>query len=226
MANFGGMKKLSDECEEQNSAKKMKIEKKLARSEGRLFHEKIVFLNKSTTKYAAIGVHPTTFKPLMRICDRSTGSFFAVKNDEYCEFIHRIERLLTDEPSGILSTSSNIRIEVLSENVWKFDSDEGNGAAVHRITLENLLQLEGCIYTELEQREHWGLECQKVIEKLRFETVDLTEREIMVYLNTRRLDAVFCSITYQVVFDLMCNRSYLLSLEEFNEGFYKRRITL
>lgn len=76
-----------------------------------MFNEKIVFLNKSTTKYAIFGTHSTTFKSTMRICDRSTGAYFSIDFDQYDIFLKQVKNLLNE----------NFKIE-LDHEVSGFDA--------------------------------------------------------------------------------------------------------
>lgn len=51
---------------------------KMWTNEGRMFDERIIYLNKSTSKFVIIGVDIITFEPTMKICDRATGLFFTI----------------------------------------------------------------------------------------------------------------------------------------------------
>lgn len=232
MDNKLGMLKLREKCtsndwlfEDEKVAEplaKLKTENKLVRNEGRMFYEKMVFLSKSMSKYAVVGVHPLTFKPHMKICDRSTGTFFPVTMAEFVNFIQRVKCLLNNEVFEDVIKVFDVNIIPLSENVWKFESIEGNGVAMHRICLEKLLRVEPCIFYEMTQRLYFGESCKDVVEKIRYETVDFDERKILEHLNKVRENAVFISVRYHVVFDLICNHDYFLTLEEYNEGFFRR----
>lgn len=202
--------------------KRLKSGSKLVRNEGRMFNEKIVFLNKSTTKYAVIGIHPLTFKPHMKICDRRSGSFFPVTMDEFAIFIHRAKCMLNHMVIETPPKVYEIYTQPHAKNVWKFHSVDGNSATLHRISLGNLVQVEDCIFRELKQRLFAGTAYKDMMKSFRFNTVDFDERKILEHLNTVREQADFTSVEYQLAFDLICNRDYWLTLEEYNEGFFRR----
>lgn len=49
----------------------------------------------STTKFVIIGVHPITFQPTIKFCDRTNGSFAAVSTlDSFMIFVTIIEHIL------------------------------------------------------------------------------------------------------------------------------------
>ncbi len=56
-----------------DGAKKRKLQLGLWTCEGRMFYEKVIFLNKSTTKFVIVGIDPVAFSPKMKFCDRATG---------------------------------------------------------------------------------------------------------------------------------------------------------
>lgn len=229
------MKKNEDNLERNDSIYKPftngvnKRSEKLTRSEGRMFLEKTVQLNKSTTKYAIIGIHPISFQSVMKICDRSSGSFFSITSDQYIDFIRRIKAVLDENFIVDIYEDSEDRpltITPLSQNVWRIETDEGTGAALHRITLENLIRFDTYILNDLIQRKRWGRESEEVFEAMHFDTADFTEREILAYLDTASKKMEYGSLRHQLAVDLIINREYLLTLHKYNEGFFNRKIPL
>lgn len=65
--------------------------RKLWAHEGRLFDEKFIYLNRSTTKYVTVGLEPEFYEPRIRICDRLSGNHITLKIESMVNFY----RLLT-----------------------------------------------------------------------------------------------------------------------------------
>lgn len=254
MADIEGMRKLLLKCEENLRAKGWydvpslkkrkpsednlerndtyykvkKTESKLVRNEGRLFLERTVYLNKSTTKYAIIGVHPITFRSIMKICDRSSGSYFDVTSGQYLYFMRRVKTLLdenfeVDNPVFVDDSRDHVfAFTPLSQDVWRIESEDGPGAALHRISLENLIRFDAYVMADLVQRETWAIDCEKEMEEIRFATVDFAESKILEYIDTISKKSEYGSLNHQLALDLIINREYLLTLQEYNDGFFRR----
>lgn len=202
----------------------------LRTSEGRMFNEKFIFLNKSTSKFVIIGIHPVTFQACLKICDRASGSFVSMTLDNFVQFVRYI-RVLLDDPFADENFDNEdedrilklFSVESLSKDVWKIAPVDGFGIAVHRLTLENLLESESCIYGEMFRRL-CGEDYKKAMDKLRFETVDYSEKAILEQLQKMRIGNEHSSIEYQLAFDLICHHDFFITLQEYNEGFFRRVI--
>lgn len=223
-------KQFSDDATKTSTpVKKVNNGNKLTRNEGRMFNERIIFLNKSTTKYAVIGVDPLTFTPNIKICDRSSGSYLPITHDELPKFFHLVKVLLhedndDEEEEEDLGKPSSISIIPLSKNVWKFESIAGNGVAVHTTTLEKLLRIKKIINNEVRERISNGTRYREVMDTFRRRTVEIDERGILAFLRERYDDTY--SLDSDVADDLLCNHDYLITLQNYNEGFFRRKIIL
>lgn len=222
---------------EEPPAKKPKIETRMWTSEGRMFQEKVFYLNKSTTKYAIVGVHPTELRPKMKICDRASGAHILINMFEFVYFIRHIKCAMNPDPEddGTDDTGeSGVSIQPVSKNVWKITTNSnGFGLAMHRISLEKLLEIEGWIFNEMKERLR-GDDYADALEAIRKATTGFNEGQILDFLNGVKLKGIRESmksilprqdnyeLCYDIACDLMCNREYFLTLAEYDEGFFRR----
>lgn len=194
--------------------------------EGRMFNEKIVFLNKSATKFVIIGIHPLTFEPTIRICDRTTGAFINITTLERITlFFHIVADLLNEKiilPDA--QKMAGVKIRATSDSVWEISSGEYFGLSLHEINLYNLKIFQQCIFGEVLRRRN-GEEFKKVIATLREDIVsqDLKGRHIMDLINNVKSKSIYGNDTvkYNVTFDLICSQEFLKTVPEY-AAFYKQ----
>lgn len=186
-----------------------------------MFGEKIIFLNKSTTKFIIIGIDPTTFQTTMRICDRMTGSFITLATRERVfAFMSIVEALVNDEKiSTDDAEKSGVKVNALSDTVWKITGEfDYLGVSLHKISLVNLLNIKPCIQHELLRRIYSGA-YKKYVDKLREDVASLklygrlTWDHLHNLLQTSR--GVGDEVKYIVVFDLISCRDYFKAIPEY-----------
>jgi len=197
--------------------------------EPRMFNEKIIYLQKTTTKYVIVGLDMESFEPIVRICDRSSGDFVSIKlNDDYDDFARNVHMVVkgTYELDGhcIKGAAENcgIKFELLGNNVWRLNSvAESTSIVAHKSTLKNFLRLYHIILRILMTLDAEGY--QKYINQLRDATEDMNEAEISAYLDKKIAKCIIRSTEYAVLLDVICNRDSLLDYKEYNEEFYNRK---
>lgn len=85
------MAKFGENSEEMDKTKRQAT--KLWTHEGRLFNERIIYLNKSTSKHIIMGIDFNTFKAVMLLCDRVSGFHVPVLYDEVYAFFTNAEEI-------------------------------------------------------------------------------------------------------------------------------------
>lgn len=210
--------------DEEPPKKKKKIQSGLWTCEGRMFHEKIIFLNKSTTKFVIVGIHPISFKPMMKICDRATGTYFSIGMEQFVFFFRHITSLIDEDFPFGSDEDSGIEVIPISMNVWKIRTPTELGIVVHKTSLEKLIEIQDCIFSELNQRLSCLEEYKNTIDEIRDATTEFSEREILKYLHEIRMNENVGSLKYQVALDLVFSRDYLLTLPEYYNNFYRRNV--
>lgn len=188
--------------------KKRKVAGSLWTHEARMFAEKTIYLNKSTTKYAIIGNDSLTFEATMKICDRTTGSHITIPTvEKITYFMQRVQQLLKPSaPSSKVEGDSGIMIIQLPGDQWKFIQQDDNCAV---------------------QREIWSRQYPRMLEAIKYDMDDEMmhmNREEILHKN---IDLVNDSqevndekkIKYHICFGILGNRSYFQTLKEY-EAFY------
>lgn len=201
--------------------------------ETRMFAEKIIYLNKSTTKYVIIGNDPQTFEVTMKICDRVTGSHITISTmNRIYFFMDHIKFLVTGsgEIVGDIKTISS----KYSKDQWKFSQQEGFGVIVmHKISLEIFHRSRFCIEHTLMKRADWATKFAAMLQSVKDELKRFSARdqkpamEEIVYKGFSKRDGDLSHeaaeerlIKYHIAFGLIVNQSYFETLKEY-EPIYK-----
>lgn len=213
------LKTPSDMGDGSSIEKKKKTLHGLWTCEERMFYEKIIFLNKSTTKYVIVGMHPITFNPMMKFCDRATGAYFSIDMEKNVFFFRHISSLLDNNFAVDKHEDSGIISEELRPNIWKIKTPNEIGVVIHRVSLEKIIELQDCIFGELNHRLLCMDEYKNTIEKWRADHTDFSERGVLAYLHEIRMGETVGTIKYQAALDLVFNREYLLTLPEYYDFF-------
>lgn len=222
------------------SAKKWK--QGMRTREMRMFRERIIFLNKSTTKFVIIGIDPITFEPSIKICDRESGDFvfmdmlklqylLGLYSQHNMSMIAKsfggtmhIDNPVLDDFAFELCTESRI------SNVWKIKvkGHDGrlNSLYIHSTSLDKLSEVFGCIKDEMTNRETNGLQFKVPFEKLQNETDGKNETQIVNHLHQVLRTMAPDTTDYQLSFDLICHRESLVDLKKYNENFFRRVLVI
>lgn len=180
--------------------------------EKRMFAERTIHLNKSTTKYLIIGNDFTTFEPTMKICDRTTGSHVTISTTEkinnFCKIVRHI--VYGDEDESI-DGDAGVLVEPVSPELYK-------------ISLQQFTSNDICIIREVKLREEWSSKYPKIIEIIRADvtsTPQMSQEEKLyaIYQYMSRVEEDEQALTTEIAFGIIINRSYLQGLEAY-AAFY------
>lgn len=195
-----------------------------------MFNERMIYLNKSTTKFAVVGIHPVKFTPGVNICDRASGNHFGLSSEEYASFMSKIQSR-GDKKSAdeyIEDTTPGIQVERYSKDTWKITVVEGafrNTMVIHNSTLDKMTAVDTCIREEMVRRMRQGEDYRSVMAKIRADTVDMDAKQITDFLFNIRPKSLISSKSttqQQLALDLIFHREYFITLPEYDEGFYRR----
>jgi len=90
---------------------------------------------------------------------------------------------------------------------------------IQKISLLTFERLAIIIHSELRERCN-GYKDE--IEKLHALTDGMNDIEILNFLEQHRHEINKGSLRYKLIIDLICNKDYLITLQEYNEGFFNR----
>jgi hypothetical protein len=184
---------------------------KLWRSEGRLFNECFIYLNKSTTKYLIIGTDPVTFGTLIYFCDRSTGNYVTIKKDEFDAFTQHVKNILYDGPKHDTIQVCDANFTHFSENIWKLQNKNKPGSIlVHKKTFENFMRIEHLILREVISRD--GGTVDRMITTMTVETECMSKNEFWNYIHEEWAESTYGSQKYQILSDLICKSDSFITL--------------
>lgn len=185
---------------------------KLWTREERMFDEKFFFLNKSTTKYVITGLDARFFEPVVKICDRVTGSHITIKKQDFVAFTQIISSILNGTyklERGFIEESTQlygIKVYSVTNDIWKFIQADKNYASVliHKSSLKVFSQVQQLILDRTMSADTTGY--LSFIKQLRIITDTLEDPSTITEFLYERL-ATFTPgcIEYQVLFDLICN---------------------
>lgn len=198
---------------------------KLWTKEGRMFSERIIYLNKSTTKYVIIGVDPVSFVPTMTISDRCTGCHISITLNQFTSFTRAVSEVLNTPMIGDDVDHGHpacyIDFVLVGEGIWKLSSSYNrvNSILIQKISLLNFERIAYIIREELRLRDGGYKEEMDRIHK---ETENMNEIEILHFLEGQLREVRSSSLRYNLLIDLICNKDYLITLSEYNEGFFNR----
>ncbi len=208
-----------------SEADKMRCEGKRGSSlwthEARMFNERTVYLNKSTTKYIIIGVHAKTFEPTIKICDRATGAYVTVSSLERIgKFRELVQKLVNGEQSfNAEARGAEVQVEVLSTVLWRITSGP-IGLTMHKVSLDNFLLFSDCIFTELNMRMD-GAKYHSFISELCDEIVKnhMTVNDVWKHLHgviNDNMAADGDKFRFSIAKDLVLNRGYFMIMDEYS----------
>lgn len=188
--------------------------------EGRMFNEKVVYLNKSTTKYVIIGIHPINFEPTIMICDRVTGAYLCISSlERITNFKNLVRKLVaSDDTYEIEAKAAGVRVDAIpSACLWRLTSGYV-GLSMHRVSLDNFLLVADCILQEVHTRcngerykEFIGSLQQYIAER------NMTPKQKWDYLNELQVIALNTESKhdYRVLSDLIFNRAQFMCMDEY-----------
>jgi len=187
--------------------------------EVRMFNEKFVFLNKSTTKYIIIGNDPIDFDVVVRICDRVTGTHVSMDAATFSHFLSH----LTAAHDGTYSLDSLLRgvdIKVIRDMFWVKTAKDS--IPLHSITVENLIRIPRELIHEIKLHEDCRSEYRGFFEKYRASTAGLDPSETTAFLRhlLSQLNRYSDRDEHTFLFDLIVNRDYLYTLEKYKINFF------
>lgn len=201
---------------------------KMWTKEGRMFDEKVIYLNKSTTKFVIIGVDPITFDPTMKICDRTTGLNFSITLNRFNDFTRCVAKALgtnyTVRNENYDDDDCGFTFTQLVDGLWKIVSNVPlplSSMVIQRVSLENYINIEHLIQKELTRRVGGYVE---FVQWIGDRTENMNEKDILSFLNQYILECHDDTFRYRIVMDLICNKDYLLTLPSYNAGFFRRKI--
>lgn len=208
-------------------SKKFKAENhhKLWTHEVRMINEKLIYLNKSTTKYVIIGNDSTTFEPIIKICDRTNGAHITLSDKQADYFIKIVNKLISnDEYDAELENGSGVEITELYPSIWKFKEKNGFGTIVlQKISLQNLSYCSECILKEMCARLTDRDAYRSSLMEMRREVADLDKtakkRALLCFIFVIGKERENKKIKHHLATSIMCNRPYLETLEEYKD-FY------
>lgn len=217
----------------ESPSKKFKAESqhKLWTHEARMINEKIIYLNKSTTKYVIMGNDCTTFEATMKICDRTNGSHITLTASQETYFQKIVDKLISNhEYDADLESCSGVEITKLRDGIWKFKEKIGFGSIVlQKISLENFLYSGQCIANYMFNRYVACDAYKKSLMEMRSAVVHLDgpakKRRIQQFIDTGNVSLENGKedenkrIKHFLANSIICSRPYLQTLEEYRD-FY------
>lgn len=207
----------ADTCSEQpvNPRKHRKLG--LWTHEGRLFNEKIVFLNKSTTKYVIIGIDPVDFSSVARICDRVTGTHVSMRGDVFGDFLSELDARY-DGSYALDRLYTGPSIKVINDLFWI--SNDNSSVALHKISVGNLVEISHLLYKEVRRRDKCNQTYKDIVDKYRDATARMNPAETTEFL---RKSIKICNFNdeYDVLFSILTNIDYLDTLDYYKENFFR-----
>lgn len=200
--------------------------------EERLFGEKTFYLNKSTSKYVNIGLHPESLEPRIRICDRVSGSHISIKRENLDEFVRIITSILDYsykldqgfiEGSGLLC---GIKFYAMGNRIWKLTQVGLDFASVliHQSSFKTYLRIARLISLNIDWYD--TATYNRYIEELRTAIGELGPEEIIQYLYDQLPKFTSGDVEFQVLADLISNQESYMDLKKFNVEFYNRNTFL
>lgn len=203
-----------------SSPKIMKIEENWYKN-CKLIKEKYIYLNKSSTKYIAYGIHPQSFEKVLILVDRATGNCIVLP----VSHLDSIESAFKDiiygngEKANHFSEPSGISITPVNQDIWKFNSSSTHQFVfIHKTSLQKFSRLYNIIDFELSVLDAKAY--FNKFEDLKTETEGMDESKILSYLENQIKSPD--NIKRDIALYLVCNHDHLINFNIYNESFYRR----
>lgn len=200
--------------------------------EGRLFNERIIYLNKSTTKYLIIGIDPVEFEVVVRICCRTTGNHVTIPGGRFFIFVLKANDPTAELPGLELDC---VNIKVINDLFWISETPkEGEhptfvkSIALHPISIDKLLRIQNAIKSLIASHDCIALNYKRIVDSFRSKTAAKDDAGTMKFLygqlGMRGMYGVSTdSDTYNVALDMICNQDYFETLDLY-KGFYNEHL--
>lgn len=201
---------------------------KLWTNEERMFCEKLFYLNKSTTKHLIAGYDALNFEPLVRICDRVTGSYITLRKEHFTDFIGLIDSILNNTyivERGIVrrpGDASGINVKIMGRKTWKLSQVDLPHAViiVHENSLKVVLRIARLVMDHLSRHDAQSFD--SFIRGVTLDTPDLPLDELVERLYSRLETYHPDSTEHTIISDLICNIESYSKLSKFGDAFYCR----
>lgn len=210
-------------------SKMARIGGKLWTNEDRFFMEKVFYLNKSTTKYLIVGNDANTYEPTVRICDRATGTYITIKKENFADFMHIVDLVLTHQymlDNGVLRISadlSGIKFSHVTPGIWQLSQVDlpHSSISIHETSFVTLVRIARLINARLLSNVESEV-CTEVIENVTRDTFGMDQNEIIEELYSELNKYSPTCYEHQILSDLIVNVESYTRLGKFAEGFYRR----
>lgn len=190
-----------------------------------MFGEKFFYLNKSTTKYVITGLEPEFLEPVVKICDRVSGSYISIKKDNWGEFIRIVAAIIDSSyrlENGFIDGSvqlCGVKFYCSGGEIWKL-TQEHTTLLIHKSSFKSFMRIVKLIILHLSNTDTASY--ASFIAEIRQNAMEMTDGDILGYLYDRIKVFGPGSVEYQVLFDLICNRDSYMGLKKFDAEFYNR----
>lgn len=186
-------------------------------SEGRLFNEKTIYLDKTTTKYVIIGVDPVRFEAVVHFCCRLTGNHFTLDEENFHTFLAQLDQAVRLYEVDTLQ-DSGVKIK-LSGNFCTLYKDK-TIFLLHCISIDNLLYFAREIIMALTERSKLASTYRTITEKYQSLTAKMNHEETCEFLKSSIMPIHFGTDEYNILSDLICNYGYFVTLDKYKNHFY------
>lgn len=181
--------------------------------EDRMLDEKIIFLNKSTTKYLIIGVEPITFNAKVCICDRATGTHISMTGPDFLHFMSEIQNKATGFHADC-PIQSAVRVNI-ENNLWWITSLDQT-IVLHRISIDNIIRFGYILYCAVKKRLNEASLYQTIVNEYKTKTAGMDfDKTYELLLNSFR-QKTDGELEHTILQDLICNLAYL-GVDEYNK---------
>lgn len=179
---------------------------------------KTVYLNKSTTRYVIIGNDPVDFSAVVCICDRVTGSHVTIPKGIFGSFLSHLQA--TENGTFSLDSILDGVSIILIRDVFWISTDKGT-VSLGRISVENLLRIGYLVMVELQNHHFYKHIYKNIVESYREMTANMNLEKTCEFLQKtiRTTTIAQDADEYTVLFDLITNRDYLITLDTYKDFF-------
>lgn len=183
--------------------------------EDRMYAEKFFYLNKSSTKYAIVGLDTHTVKPVLRICDRATGRHISIIHTGLEPFIMVLANIVNCTYTlrrGLIENIDDqiacMKFECIGNGIWRISDGhtEYSNLQIHTSTIKNLLRIMELIRLHMG---HYNTEAfGSMIEGLYSKLKPMKDTEIDSFLYEEFKKPTNGYMEHQALADLICYRDY------------------